>query len=688
LSRFLVGNFASGSTILDLVDVLMRRSRTLWMMNRYNEARDDLNEVLDIIEDIKKFPSNFLSSLHNCAALFTFLIYRLNMPTNQQRDMLTRYINQLNDWLALRDQAALHAQRLNIEGIWKNCLEDTLNLKRYGLSMEILAQSHARHLMEIAQTELYQTQKTALSEQESRYLDGISKLTEMSLGLSDEDGAEELSKAYESLRNDLLSIRSELVAQGRLPDLKVLDQCNPKNMQAGLSAGSVLLVGMVPQSYGIDQPPLLLMIWPNDISAGDSEPRIEALPIPQAVAAYEAFNDIESHTARESGNKGMRDAGYPAVPEVMPVRDQSQAWKDLSTAMDAIWRIVLAKLEQLCPECREIRLVTHGVLHTLPWQGSCPPEVNLTVNVYPGLYSYWQNSQHDTVIESLQPSRELKIRVLASDAANDPLNRLYFVEAERRIIRKIWDDAVVEVTANDFESSKETDAIPNIMLLSGHGNIKKGFVLKYESGTPKYLGQSELLRSRHALQGLIASACLLGRSTDKGHEPHGLLAFARARKNLRFACGALLPVGDFAACVLSLLFHTQWRNDSSPDKAMAKALKQLEIGEWPDEAIKVFKEVFTEYLPELANAIRSDQNKMSKPDDSERFEKRIKNMLWFLHCKDPGCHEYLDALMDLKNEDDQKAAAKELTECMFETQYLRRLGDSLKQNFIPFWTWG
>ena len=637
-------------------------------LQQYDTAKAYALEAFSLYERLQTYDGRFLDGLLDFSRGLLIPLFNNNTLATFQRlaKLVFRYQDQ-------QHQAQLPFERRQdaLMDLWEVWLLHALHTQDSALLLAVVSASYARRLSLLAHLQ---------AEHSTPFLDLTNRLEQLRIQLDVLDyqllqtPEPKLQQQYQqvlSQYNALYRQRGQLMQADSFDALHTL--FNGTELQHALSPDSAILFSISFADYKLEQvddeqqpnepdrPPLLLLLLNNKIL------KVDAPALNTAAHALKALYHLQTQNPIASVRHAQyrKPTGDFVVPEHITV---SQAMTDIKQAMSEVWQTLQ---EQYLTDIKHLTIVGHGKLNGLPWQGFQPPDLNVSVRQYAGLYAL--PARKHSRYKRLYPSATTPLAVLANAADYDPQLHLYYVEAEVLMIQRVWGQAAVK-RISDLTHAPEN----SLLLLIGHGNQQQGrgvFVLNQDT----VLDQYDILAHQRPLHALGASACLLARSEDINAEPLGLLSLATCCQDVQFNYGALNPIDDFLTTCLSLLFHVAWRDSQDPNFAMCEALKQLETGNWSDDAQRIFKEVFTEYLPVMFAKMETD-----KRTYHHIVRQRIAN------CRQDWQESPMSKAAYKKWERNQQTElTHNLVSCVLNDlmQITPHFQNKLTQ-FLPFWLWG
>lgn len=560
------------------------------------------------------------------------------------------------------DPNSFQDQEANFDRFWSLWLDEFIRLRRYDLVLDVVSRSHSRRTAAQALTALYQQRASGtLTLDQTRYLELICALHQIELELMREsrtniggiddlfglrsfvalprDEAFQLRQAeifevkreqHATLAREARQLKQRLTKAGDLPDVATIDRALRQLSESHADADRTQAVALwvVPQVYGIERAPFLLLVHPTGITPlfHDATPS----PVPDLARAIGLEKNLRRRIAagrcvRDWGSSGATD---DVTASSDATTDDPQSLNELDRQLRGFmtrqwWQPLVERCQAL--GVTTLHLVTAGELHALPWQGSAPS--GLKIRLYPSLYGYVK-ATHPRQETHQRPSPKRPLAVVAHDAHADGLGRrLYCAYLEVECLRAVWGDDAVVVGAENLAGRK-----PCAVTLIGHGGFdarsgRAGLYLgQDEEGQTKLFDQTALASLPSAYQGLQASACVLGRAVDVEKEPAGLMAAAMAVPSVQSCAGALLPVDDGLATLLSLLFHCHWKAGLLPREAFQAAQASLREGRWPPEATAALQQAAERTLPAMVCALDDDLGCAKMIADDHQREATVKRI--------------------------------------------------------------
>lgn len=652
--------------------------------------------VSDLIEDLGRIS-------YNC--IIPLIKYHANEGQGH-------YFQRMAELIYKNQQYYLNLQddRLILKAFWSLWIELALGSQQPFLLTDIVCASQARRHLSLLELALQREKET--NERVLAFLDEKHRLDQMQLKLASLSQSlrahpenrsvgwdiEDLQEQFEAARRQLNELRKELIEVGLYPELNAL-RLDIDTLQGNLlDEGQAVLVCLCLREYPEIQRKegILLLV---------KKSRLVMLDSPGLEASAEAMNQLTQMLVRQGRSFNLRhtvtepDTDESGHTRFQPNGEPRNFLDDLAGHMTVLWRQLLESGE--LKDVKQLAIIGHGQASSLPWQGHIPAEISdLKVWQFSGLHALlnrWERLSHTPY-----PTADNPIALLACPATEERTLHLYHLEAETRLIERIWGHERVHRIASP-------DDIPEscLLVLLGHGDCRDGRA-SFHLESDRVLEPQDLLNPRHRLQAVGASACLLGKSEDVDGEPMGLFSLIACRRDVQFSYGALTPIDDFLATCLSLLFHLAWRDSEDPHAAMGLALKQLGEGRWPAEAVGLFEEIYTEYLPELFGKMREDEEyykRVASYDLSDSYKDRMRKEVALVIKRNAFIRETwcmarfedqvkaLSVLMDTSDQqqEDKKQASKLLVKSMM--QHLNRAGLSPSfrrriKSFIPYWIWG
>ena len=317
-----------------------------------------------------------------------------------------------------------------------------------------------------------------------------------------------------------------------------------------------------------------------------------SLPARHAEASCELLN-AAARLALQHDFGAMPPRGLSRVraPRRIDIAAASEAASGDRLALDAL-RDIAARIveppvrDMLAMGCRGIGIVPADDLHLLPWGDLVRgwEQGQASVAVYPSAAA-WLRCHSDAPAHSALPQW-----AIACAQGPQYARRLQWVEAERRLSRRLWREcgAGVALLTRDNAGATAFDSL----LVMGHGAVPQGNPalsgLRLDPG--QVLGAHEATAGGGFAQVLL-STCALGRTDDAFGEPLGFLSACFAYRT-RFGIGWLTEVPDDAACLFSLAFQFALRAaldaDADADAerpvwgaAFHATCRCIEQGAWP-----------------------------------------------------------------------------------------------------------
>ena len=146
-----------------------------------------------------------------------------------------------------------------------------------------------------------------------------------------------------------------------------------------------------------------------------------------------------------------------------------------------------------------------------------------------------------------------------------------------------------------------------LLHLAGHGQAGQGQDAGVLVGPGQTLGLHEVLRSGLKADIVYLSACLVGRtSEDLDGDPLGMLS-ALFLRGARQIVAPLVPVSDFDAPLLAILFHLALKAQPGgrldAHRALHEAKAQLRSGEWPAPAEDLVRQAYLPIVQEVVEDV-------------------------------------------------------------------------------------
>ncbi len=525
------------------------------------------------------------------------------------------------------------AQESALREFWGQWIAVFVGMQRYVHVLDVVARAHGRHTAAQAMAALL-LDMASLDEDQHRYveLDGALHEVERQLASFSSDGeagadasrrgvgvsgnlggTERRYQALVSERQSRLEERrrekTTLIAAGKLPEALAATSISRESLNP--AAGEPIAVWVTPEEFGLSILPFVLLVS----QPGVVQPFFDGQdgPRPDFSKAYKLERQLTKELLR---GRCVRDAGNTTFTGSFASNLKGNA--PHIGAPDVQLRSFLAEMvwTPLINSCRglgakTLHMVTAGRLHTLPWQGSAPKQ-GLALHLHPGVFAYVKH-RNANVQDTPLPSPQKKLLVLAYDAADELERRLYCIPLEIACLQTIWGDDAVRVV-DDVPADKSVYAG---LACLGHGGFndetdQAGLYLgQGPDDKPRYFHEALLSADGNHYPHLEASACVLGRVTDRRNEPCGLIATALTKPKVRMAMGALLPVDDLLTTLRTLLVHSLWKwHQLSPREAAIKAMDCMESGDWPPEAIESLRLALIRALPKMAKAMEQDGHKL------------------------------------------------------------------------------
>ncbi len=466
---------------------------------------------------------------------------------------------------------------------------------------------------------LYETEKQLFQFiSKSEYVDLASESSERSpfasSQLSVEDGYMDLRNSHKKLLMQIRDKKEQLISDDQLPDMEIWS--NFLSTRLAPVPKEAMAIWITPREFEIDRDPFLLLSTSVGIEAFfwgargldvDSLHRLEKeITARMGIGRCNRQHEVVSQTRTtgisqpEQTRECLNDDANPFTETSLIALDS-----ELRAQLERqVWEPLQARCKFL--SIGKLHLVNSGTFYTLPWQGSSPKNIN--VSLHPGLFAYIKQSKAAPTIAPL-PDSTLPLLVLAHDSHEDLLRRLYCISLEIEALRVIWgNDAVCVV-----EDLPHLPGAYAALLCLGHGgfDVKSGTAFldlgTNRAGERRIFDQNAMATDCNDYFRFEASACVLARMQDIGNEPCGLISSALNKPSVNSTIAALLPIDDLLASLRTLLSHVSWKSGLTPQRAASMALAALETGNWPNEAIVVLRAVLLRTLPKLALAIDHDQ---------------------------------------------------------------------------------
>jgi tetratricopeptide (TPR) repeat protein len=293
----------------------------------------------------------------------------------------------------------------------------------------------------------------------------------------------------------------------------------------------------------------------------------------------------------EAASPGSRHAGWCAdgVVDALELLGDPVPAPDLA---QSLWTPLAPHLQGI----HTLHVVTHGELHLLGLQDGAPAGVQ--VCHYPGLVFYWLQRRRGGADTSPTDATDRAVALQAhSPAEGDELPPIPFVHAEAQALQGLWERVQTPVELDRPQRL-------GLLHLAGHGQAGAGQDAGVLIGPAQTLGLHELLRSGLKADIVYLSACLVGRtSEDLDGDPLGMLS-ALFLRGTRQIVAPLVPVSDFHAPLLAILFHVALKGQPAGrldgHRALHEAKAQLRSGQWPQAAEQAVRRV---YAPVVRQAI-------------------------------------------------------------------------------------
>lgn len=394
---------------------------------------------------------------------------------------------------------------------------------------------------------------------------------------------------YQAALAEYRRCRAELAREPGFEALAV-PQMDTTDLQAGLAEGHALLILVQP-----DASPSSARVQAHAfvLTRGGHQSQ----PLPDLGRAVVVLRDLGRHEAAIAGKRyaAWRDAGPAGAAQMLEQIDAPLLAPDLG---QALWTPLAPHLRGI----HTLHVVTHGELHLLALQDDTP--AGLQVCHYPGLVFYWLQRRRAAAAEpatpptapsdvGAQPAMALQAH---SPADGEDLPPIPFVHAEARALQALWQ----QVQPIELDRPLPVE----LLHLAGHGQAGQGQDAGVLVGPGQTLGLHEVLRSGLEANIVYLSACLVGRtSEDLDGDPLGMLS-ALFLRGARQIVAPLVPVSDFDAPLLAILFHLALKAQPSgrldAHQALHEAKAQLRNGEWPAPAEDLVRQA---YLPTVQQAI-------------------------------------------------------------------------------------
>jgi tetratricopeptide (TPR) repeat protein len=269
------------------------------------------------------------------------------------------------------------------------------------------------------------------------------------------------------------------------------------------------------------------------------------------------------------------------------IRDQSIQWLS-----EALWGQLSIRLKSL--GITKAYLITQNRFHDLPWLGTCPEKLHLSV--YPSM-SMIPLKNKEVAAPLVIEKRAFSVQILANDSSNIPdASRLWFVPMEVKALELLYEGAGYKVAV--IKSAQEIENGTRLIAI-GHGRHSDGntYLLIGPDALPS-LSHKELGAEGRIPSLLYASTCLAGKTSDINAEPMGLPTLMHIAGTTRVV-GSLIAIDDLYAVITSIMVNQHIIDGKDINQALKITRTQLNSGHWDERNIKILQSTCTHVLPSL-----------------------------------------------------------------------------------------
>ncbi len=269
---------------------------------------------------------------------------------------------------------------------------------------------------------------------------------------------------------------------------------------------------------------------------------------------------------------------------------------------------------------KELRIITHGALHTLPYDLGFPGN-EACLRHFPGLIFYYRHYGLGGSEALPAVPSTWHVGYAGYDAVDhprrkdleNPIKPIPMVSAELALARRLWRQSR-KLAAVDLTDS---GAPLRLASLAGHGVTDSKLQTLYglpegptepdlpsallfdhdaQTATDRLLGFNDALSWEPAPTVVLLSACVVGRvNEDPDGDPLGVVS-GFLMQGARYVVGALQPVDDYYMPLLVCLFQQALKNERTPAEALSEAKRRLCTGDWYEDTHEHVRSIYTETI--------------------------------------------------------------------------------------------
>ncbi len=319
-----------------------------------------------------------------------------------------------------------------------------------------------------------------------------------------------------------------------------------------------------------------------DLSAALREPHaLEAPAVSEWQNSVIALSGQVNHIRKSFAQDGQNATTQQKLEAcILAAEKLTQSFPDMHRAEQAslmshhLWQPLQTALGGMLDNIDHLYWVTHGSLHTLPYDLNQPDDFPNHLYHYPGtlflntLFAASPSSPTDPcLIHAYHAPRD-------HHHDNHPIP---FVLTDEAIAKRFLSEPHIDLLT--VSASNHQQLHMHEGLLSGHGDSRGNF----QAGTGQIVSWQNWIAHNCNLRHAYISTCLLGRTHERHGDPMGWVSALLLQRS-ETVIAALAPISDFYAPLLNLLFYQSRyyarHRRPHPEEALREAKQRLRQGNW------------------------------------------------------------------------------------------------------------
>jgi tetratricopeptide (TPR) repeat protein len=327
-------------------------------------------------------------------------------------------------------------------------------------------------------------------------------------------------------------------------------------------------------------------------------------------ASYRRLRAEEVDAVDEVGGDAQTQAtgDADAAAIAASAQDGQDYWPHMGQwVTDTLWNGLLPHLSGIS----DLKLVTMGQAHSLPWEMQTP--VGLQVTRYPGLLL---SGMPMGLMAQAPSDTGQRLGIAAYQGADLP-----FAVHEADLVEQLWHDGGGQHVVRPYDYIRPDPAMPVAMVhVIGHGSHAehKPQAAHLSSGGQTWTLPALLSSAARPRQVMLAT-CVAGKASElMDGQIYGVTATLMQR-GVQCVSGALLPMNDAWMMALGYLTQQHLKTGGSLMPALAAAKEQIRSGAWP--AAQIWSSILPQQLASLAATFKTIDEHAFKSKNMRRVDK-------------------------------------------------------------------